>query len=522
MSYTWITPKIDWVKATPFSYTDFNRIRNNILYLNDMINEMYPDSALILDLGEAKTGYADNYSVRVFNAIENALESFVARTGQNLNIGEKKTFYGNGRFIDANELNRIERCCLNWKKISPNVSSVTINHDDIVIWTKTTYSAETVQLSATVLPDSAPQDVTWSSSNASVATVSSTGLVTRVGRGTAMITASAGGKTSSIFVTVNYGVTNVTISDSEWKASKIGDTKRLSISITPSNATGYELKWSSSNTSCATVSDNGLVTLVGRGEATISATITEPHFSDNTFTVSCSVSVTAGSYFVYEGTNYPCDMIYLGSNLDGTGKSTLLFRYMTKSLMGKWNSFDDSTQPYRTVISNFVNKNFSTDLKGALQSATKVVLSGQKGTSTKNLTAKFFLPSRGELNNDSPNYRPKLGNVTYSYFDTDEKRVGSVTERIGASNPYSRSCGWYEGQTYPELLIMMGATGGVPLKYQVTLRPLFFLLSSLHVYDTPNGDGSYSIDWSGESNTTLANLTVGTIIRDDTGAGRIG
>jgi uncharacterized protein YjdB len=50
---------------------------------------------------------------------------------------------------------------------------------------------ETLQLSATVFPSTADQSVTWSSSNASVATVSSSGLVTAKASGSAYITATA-------------------------------------------------------------------------------------------------------------------------------------------------------------------------------------------------------------------------------------------------------------------------------------------------------------------------------------------
>jgi uncharacterized repeat protein (TIGR02543 family) len=64
-------------------------------------------------------------------------------------------------------------------------------------------------LTAPVAPDSAPQSVTWSSSNPSVATVSG-GVVTAVAAGTATITATAATDTSkkaTATVTVGYTVT---------------------------------------------------------------------------------------------------------------------------------------------------------------------------------------------------------------------------------------------------------------------------------------------------------------------------
>lgn len=72
---------------------------------------------------------------------------------------------------------------------------------------------ETVQLSATVSPSNATRkDITWSSSKSSVATVSSSGLVTAVSEGTATITASAGAVKAECKVTVSmkYGAVAIT------------------------------------------------------------------------------------------------------------------------------------------------------------------------------------------------------------------------------------------------------------------------------------------------------------------------
>ena len=117
MSYEWITPKTDWTTTTRFEYTDYNRIRNNLLYINDMLNELYPDKAQSLDLGDAKTGYANEYAVSEFNAFEDALQSFT-RVGQDVNIGDRNYYRGNDSFIWADALNRLEQCCLRWKEVS--------------------------------------------------------------------------------------------------------------------------------------------------------------------------------------------------------------------------------------------------------------------------------------------------------------------------------------------------------------------------------------------------------------------
>lgn len=114
MSYEWITPKTDWAKTDQFTYQDYNRIRNNLLFINDKLNTNYPSKRIILDLGDDKTGYNNDYYASEFVAFENALDSFT-RVGHNVNIGAKSNFKGNESFADANALNRIEKSCLRWK-----------------------------------------------------------------------------------------------------------------------------------------------------------------------------------------------------------------------------------------------------------------------------------------------------------------------------------------------------------------------------------------------------------------------
>ena len=87
----------------------------------------------------------------------------------------------------------------------------------------------TVSLTATVSPSNATdKTVTWSSSNANVATVSG-GIVKAVGEGTATITATAGGKKATCQVTVSpvrIAVTGISL-DKPDVSLAVGDTTRL-------------------------------------------------------------------------------------------------------------------------------------------------------------------------------------------------------------------------------------------------------------------------------------------------------
>jgi len=67
----------------------------------------------------------------------------------------------------------------------------------------------------------------------------------------------------------------------------IGDTKQLTATIQPSDATNQNVSWSSSADQVATVSDMGLVTAVGKGTATITVTS-----EDGSFKATCAVEVS--------------------------------------------------------------------------------------------------------------------------------------------------------------------------------------------------------------------------------------
>ena len=117
--------------------------------------------------------------------------------------------------------------------------------------------------------------VTWSSSNPAVAAVDQKGKVTAVAPGEATITATANGdktKTATCAVTVkpdSVSAESVTLSETTLTL-EIGDTETLTATVTPADTTDT-VEWSSSDETVATV-ENGVVTAVGRGTATITAT----------------------------------------------------------------------------------------------------------------------------------------------------------------------------------------------------------------------------------------------------------
>jgi uncharacterized protein YjdB len=120
--------------------------------------------------------------------------------------------------------------------------------------------------------------IAWTSDNAAVATVSSTGVVTSVAAGTAQITATSEGKSGSATVTVSavaaIPVASVSVSLASPSLVAGQTTQATATTRDANNAvlTGRAITWSSDNTAVATVSGTGLVTSVADGTAHIIAT----------------------------------------------------------------------------------------------------------------------------------------------------------------------------------------------------------------------------------------------------------
>ena len=136
-----------------------------------------------------------------------------------------------------------------------------------------------VQLTATTA-DSAGnllsgRSISWSGSDATVASVSNSGLVTSVAQGSASITATSEGQSTAVPVTVTtVPVASLQVSPASANMF-VGQT--LSLTATPRDAagntlTGRPVTWASSSPSVATVSNTGQVAGVTQGSATITAT----------------------------------------------------------------------------------------------------------------------------------------------------------------------------------------------------------------------------------------------------------
>ena len=173
--------------------------------------------------------------------------------------------------ITAKAGDKTATCSVTVKKSVVAVESVTLDITSTILNT-----GETLTLTATVKPDNATdKTVTWSSNKTAVATVDANGKVTAVAEGTATITAKASDKTATCTVTVmkgNVPVESLTLDKSSLELTE-GETATLIATVKPDNATDKTVTWSSSNPWVATVDQNGQITAVRAGEATITATV---------------------------------------------------------------------------------------------------------------------------------------------------------------------------------------------------------------------------------------------------------
>jgi trimeric autotransporter adhesin len=116
--------------------------------------------------------------------------------------------------------------------------------------------------------------VAWSSSNATVATVNNSGLVSALNAGSTTITATSEGRSATAQVSVTCGIQSVVITPRADTLRAIGETRQFTAAAYDAAGMQVSVAWSSLNSLVATVSSEGLVTAQQMGTALIVATAT--------------------------------------------------------------------------------------------------------------------------------------------------------------------------------------------------------------------------------------------------------
>ena len=159
-------------------------------------------TSITLDRTSLEIARGDTYTLQATVLPDDAVNKAVTWTSSNKSVA---TVDSNGKVtgvkagtatITAKAGDKTATCEV--KVIIP-VTSITLN-----LSSKTLRQNETVKLTATVKPtDATYKDVTWTSDNPQVASVSSDGTVTAVSEGTANISAKAGDQTATCVITVS-------------------------------------------------------------------------------------------------------------------------------------------------------------------------------------------------------------------------------------------------------------------------------------------------------------------------------
>ena len=190
--------------------------------------------------------------------------------------------------VKTNDGGKTATCAVTVEAKAVAVESVSLDKSELSLEV-----GEEATLTATVSPaDATDKEVSWSSSDPSVATVDDSGKVVAKAPGTTAVTVTTkdGGKSASCAVTVKakgVAVESVSLDKSELTLV-VGEDATLTATVKPDGATDKSVSWASDKEAVATVDEGGKVSAKAEGEATITVTT-----KDGGKTATCKVTVKA-------------------------------------------------------------------------------------------------------------------------------------------------------------------------------------------------------------------------------------
>ena len=180
-------------------------------------------------------------------------------------------------------------CTINVVAAEVAVESVTVNGPSAMV------VGDTGSATATVEPEGASQEVTWTSSDSTVVSVGADGALKALKEGPATITATSVAnpeKSGSITITVKAPTYSASLSKTSLELP-INGSETLTVTVKQGEETltegeDYTVAWSS--TGDAIKVENGKVTALKEGDGTVTAKVT---VGEETKTLTCSVKVVA-------------------------------------------------------------------------------------------------------------------------------------------------------------------------------------------------------------------------------------
>ena len=284
---------------------------------------------------------------------------------------------------------------------------------------------ETKVLPLNILPSDSTADITYTSADENIATVEN-GVVKSVGYGTTTITAQSGSRKATITINVLRSANLVSLDKTEL-SMEVGDKATLKATMNPSNATD-KLTWSTSNANVVKV-DNGNVTAVGAGKATVIVTTTSGK------TASCTVEVTGSFTITAEagenGTISPSGVKSVKSNEKVTYNITPNYGYVVKDVFVNGKSVGavetytfngitaDSTikAEFAKVNVTYANNSISISSNAELKNLKLIVAEYDDNNVLTNCNVKTVSENAGKAYTDTIKSKPNMKIMLWNSFD---------------------------------------------------------------------------------------------------------
>ena len=317
------------------------------------------------------------------------------------------------QYFDGTKVNLTEKIVVNVKS-----TGVAINPSTWSFVNK--YQFPTKKMAAKVQPiDTAFQDVTWKSSNTSIATVDSSGNVKAVGNGTCKITATTTdgyNKSYSSDVTVDIKAESINLDKTSLDITNMGVKEKIKADVSPNFSTiNRPVKWSSSDTNVAKVDNDGNVTPVGNGACKITATTAD----GTNLSASCDVTVKVATSISLNVTSYK--ITDLGQTPSFTPK---ILPENTANKNVTWKSSDTSIATVSSsgvikAVSNGTCKIIATTTDGTNLSASMDVIVDIKAKSVAFDKTSMQITSQNSINKLVATVTPTQANQKVSWSSSN-------------------------------------------------------------------------------------------------------
>lgn len=296
----------------------------------------------------------------------------------------------------------------------------------------------TSQLTATTVPEGA--NVTWTSSNPSVATVSDSGLVTSVAWGNATITATAGDKTATCSVTVAQASV-VTITADYTQGGTVYTT--ASLDDLKSDLT-VSAEWSDGSSSIVADTDYTLSGTLTEGTSTITVNYGGQSTIFNVTVTAPPTLQSIAATYTQSGTVYDTaslddlksDLVVTANYSDGTSETVTDYTLsgtlaegtstITVSYGGKTATFNVTVTEWQPITANITWSGSGSDKISTVVDATEYDVyltvpfdSTSSDIASGSTSASEALKGYATLYTDSA----KTTRYAYYYFDTEETRT---------------------------------------------------------------------------------------------------